>query len=68
MGHAGAFASLGEEPAESKAKALADAGVEVVQHPSEFAKVMPRLLHQAGRNVDKIVSRFPPSPYMYSYH
>ena len=44
LGHAGAFAGLGEASADFKAQALADAGVEVVQHPSQFASVMSTLL------------------------
>lgn len=49
MGHAGAFASLGEAPAEVKAKALSNVGVEVVDHPSQFGGVMTRLMNQSGR-------------------
>ena len=44
LGHAGAFAGLGEASAEFKAQALSAAGVEVVQHPSQFASVMSTLL------------------------
>ena len=55
MGHAGAFASLGEAPAEVKARALADAGVTMVDHPSQFGGVMKQLLAQSGRSRDKSV-------------
>jgi len=55
LGHAGAFAGLGEASAEFKAKALADAGVEVVEHPSQFPSIMSRLLPNNARSVDRSV-------------
>lgn len=56
MGHAGAFASLGEVSAEAKYKALEDAGVTMVNHPAKFGSVMKKILSQAGRNVGNAVS------------
>lgn len=56
MGHAGAFASLGEVSAEVKYKALEDAGVTMVNHPAKFGGVMKKILSQAGKDVGKIVS------------
>lgn len=55
MGHAGAFASLGEDSAEVKAKALADAGVAVVNHPSKFGSTLHKLLADSGREVGNSV-------------
>lgn len=49
MGHAGAFASLGEPTAQEKAKALSNAGAEVIDHPSQFGGVMRKLMEQSGR-------------------
>jgi len=56
MGHAGAFASLGEVSAVAKHKALEDAGATMVSHPAKFGGVMKKLLAQAGRDVHQIVS------------
>lgn len=50
MGHAGAFASLGEPSAEEKAKALMDVGVEVVDHPSKFGGLMRTTLEKSGKS------------------
>ncbi|KAI9841753.1 MAG: hypothetical protein M1837_000414 [Sclerophora amabilis] len=44
MGHAGAFAAPGEANAETKIKALEEAGVQIVNHPAIFGNVMKRLL------------------------
>nr|GAT53445.1 succinyl-CoA ligase subunit alpha [Mycena chlorophos] len=44
MGHAGAWLLRGESTAEDKYRALEDAGVRMVQHPSEFGVVMQELL------------------------
>lgn len=66
MGHAGAFASLGEDSAEVKAKALADAGAEVVDHPSQFGGVMKTLLEQSGRG--KYLRANAGSPQSRKYH
>ncbi|KAK8088216.1 hypothetical protein PG997_003177 [Apiospora hydei] len=44
MGHAGAFALPGEPDASAKAKALEDAGVAVINHPSRFGPVLKTLL------------------------
>lgn len=56
MGHAGAWTGIGEGMAESKSKALADAGVTIVDHPAKLGGVMKDILQQSGRNVRKIVS------------
>lgn len=56
MGHAGAFASLGEVSAQFKHDALADAGVTMVNHPAKFGGVMKQLLTQSGRDLSKFVS------------
>jgi len=55
MGHAGAWAGLGEGTAASKYKALEDAGVTMVDHPAKFGGVMKDILAKSGRNVKKIV-------------
>ncbi|KAK8055286.1 succinyl-CoA synthetase alpha subunit [Apiospora rasikravindrae] len=44
MGHAGAFALPGEPDASAKSKALEDAGVAVINHPSRFGPVLKTLL------------------------
>ena len=44
MGHAGAIVSRGVGTAESKVKALTDAGVEVAQFPSELAGIIKKKL------------------------
>ena len=44
MGHAGAYISRGEGNAMSKKLALRDAGVVMVDHPSDFGDGMKRLL------------------------
>jgi hypothetical protein len=56
MGHAGAWVGMGEGTAESKSKALADAGVTMVDHPAKLGGVMKDILAKSGRNVKKIVS------------
>ena len=56
MGHAGAWAGLGEGNSEAKYKALERAGVTMVDHPAKFGGVMKDILAKAGRNVRKIVS------------
>ncbi|KAF2265828.1 succinyl-CoA ligase subunit alpha [Lojkania enalia] len=55
MGHAGAWVGLGEGTAESKYKALENAGVTMVDHPAKFGSVMKDSLAKSGRNVKKIV-------------
>lgn len=50
MGHAGAFASLGESSSEAKHKALKDAGVKVVSHPTHFPDALRPLLSRAGQD------------------
>jgi succinyl-CoA synthetase alpha subunit len=62
MGHAGAFAGLGEVSADVKEKALSDAGVEIVQHPSQFGEVMLRLLRQSGGRLGLSEKSLPVSP------
>ncbi|PVI03528.1 succinyl-CoA ligase subunit alpha [Periconia macrospinosa] len=54
MGHAGAWTGIGEGTAESKAKALADAGVTIVDHPAKLGGVMKEMLQQSGRSVSRI--------------
>ncbi|KAH0299142.1 succinyl-CoA synthetase-like protein, partial [Aureobasidium melanogenum] len=54
MGHAGAWAGVGEPTAEEKYKILQDAGVTMVDHPEKFGNVMKGLLKQAGKDVSKI--------------
>lgn len=56
MGHAGAWTGIAEGTAESKAKALADVGVTIVDHPAKLGNVMKDILAKSGRNVKKIVS------------
>jgi succinyl-CoA synthetase alpha subunit len=55
MGHAGAWVGLGEGTAESKLKALENAGVTMVDHPAKFGVVVKEMLAKSGRNVKKIV-------------
>jgi succinyl-CoA synthetase alpha subunit len=57
MGHAGAWTGLGEGTAESKYKALENAGVTMVDHPAKFGNVMKDLLSKSGRSVRKIVRK-----------
>ncbi|KAI9669884.1 MAG: hypothetical protein M1831_006919 [Alyxoria varia] len=57
MGHAGAFASMGEVPAATKHKALNDAGVTMVSHPSKFAPVLKNLMSGSGRDPNILPSR-----------
>jgi succinyl-CoA synthetase alpha subunit len=56
MGHAGAWTGIGEGTAESKYKALENAGVTMVDHPAKFGGVMKDILAKSGRNVKNIVS------------
>lgn len=44
MGHAGATVRAGEKSAKAKVKALEDAGVVIVNHPSKFGEGMKNLL------------------------
>lgn len=44
MGHAGAIISGGEGTAESKMKAMADAGIHVVKSPAEIGETMAKVL------------------------
>lgn len=55
MGHAGAWMGIGEGTAESKYRALENAGVTMVDHPAKFGGVMKDMLANSGRNVSKIV-------------
>ena len=55
MGHAGAWTGLGEGSAESKYRALQNAGVTMVDHPAKFGNVMKAILAKSGRSVRKIV-------------
>ncbi|KAF1810373.1 hypothetical protein P152DRAFT_460489 [Eremomyces bilateralis CBS 781.70] len=54
MGHAGAWAAPGESSSWEKFRALENAGVAMVDHPSKFGGVMKTLLANSGRNVEKI--------------
>ncbi|KAF2473867.1 succinyl-CoA ligase-like protein subunit alpha [Lindgomyces ingoldianus] len=56
MGHAGAWTGLGEGTAESKYKALENAGVTMVDHPAKFGGVMKEILAISGRDGFKIQS------------
>ncbi|PGG95172.1 hypothetical protein AJ79_10211 [Helicocarpus griseus UAMH5409] len=49
MGHAGAWAAPGEPDAQTKIKALQDAGAVMVHHPEKFGEGMKTLLGNAGR-------------------
>ncbi|CBX94016.1 similar to succinyl-CoA ligase subunit alpha [Plenodomus lingam JN3] len=51
MGHAGAWAGLGEGTAESKYKALESAGVTMVDHPAKFGGVMKEIMAKAGQQI-----------------
>lgn len=55
MGHAGAWTGIAEGTAESKYKALENAGVTMVDHPTKFGGAMKDILAKSGRNVKKIV-------------
>lgn len=56
MGHAGAFASLGEDPAIVKHKDLEDAGVTMVSHPSKFPAALKTLIQRSGRDPTILVT------------
>ncbi|KAI9804277.1 MAG: hypothetical protein M1833_007084 [Piccolia ochrophora] len=58
MGHAGAFVAPGESDAVVKAKALTDAGVEVIRHPSQFGSRMKSLLETNPRPTSKSNTAF----------
>jgi succinyl-CoA synthetase alpha subunit len=60
MGHAGAWIGLGEGTAESKYRALENAGVTMVDHPAKFGGVMKDILAKPGRNVSKPVRSLSP--------
>jgi succinyl-CoA synthetase alpha subunit len=60
MGHAGAWVGLGEGTAESKYRALENAGVTMVDHPAKFGGVMKDILAKSGRNVSKTVRSLSP--------
>ena len=47
MGHAGAIISGGEGTAESKMKAMSDAGIHVVKSPAEIGETMAKVLGKA---------------------
>lgn len=48
MGHAGAWAGIGEPSAADKYKELRDAGATMVNHPAKFGRVMKALLSGKG--------------------
>ncbi|KAL9082022.1 MAG: hypothetical protein Q9159_006793 [Coniocarpon cinnabarinum] len=56
LGHAGAFASLGEAPAEVKHQALKDAGVTMVAHPTHFPAALSERLSRSGRDPAKMAA------------
>ena len=56
MGHAGAFASWGEEPSSAKHKALENAGVTLVSHPTKIPAALRSLSEKAGRDPATLVS------------
>lgn len=56
MGHAGAFAALGEADAAEKFKVLQNAGVTMVDHPEKFGPVMHQLLSATRRDLNRAVS------------
>ena len=49
MGHAGAIIRAGEMSAMSKVRALEEAGVNIVNHPSRFGEGMRQLLENRGQ-------------------
>lgn len=49
MGHAGAWAGIGEPSAQEKAKALEAAGAVLVEHPAKFGKVVQGLLARSRK-------------------
>ena len=57
MGHAGAFASLGEDPAQKKHRALQDAGVTMVSHPTHFPDALRSLPNTSSRILHSSASR-----------
>ncbi|KAK7538489.1 succinyl-CoA synthetase-like protein [Phyllosticta citribraziliensis] len=54
MGHAGAWIGPGENSADSKYRILQDAGAVMVDHPSQFGRVMKGLLAKSGPDVQEI--------------
>ncbi|KAI9727521.1 MAG: hypothetical protein M1828_006463 [Chrysothrix sp. TS-e1954] len=56
MGHAGAFAAIGEDTAEVKHKALEKAGVRMVSHPTQFPTVLRDVMTNAGRDTGKLTN------------
>lgn len=49
MGHAGAWAAPGEPGAQTKLKALQDAGAVIVDHPENFGEGMKTLLGNTAK-------------------
>jgi succinyl-CoA synthetase alpha subunit len=60
MGHAGAWVGLGEGTADSKSRALENAGVTIVDHPAKFGGAMKEILAKSGGNTRKTVSSVSP--------
>lgn len=56
MGHAGAFANLGEVTSEVKMQAFKDAGAEVVRHPTEFPAAISRQMTDLGKDPSSLTS------------
>lgn len=58
MGHAGAWAAPGDPDAQTKIKALRDAGAVMVHHPENFGEGMKTLLsNMGGRPVFQVACR-----------
>lgn len=56
MGHAGAFAGLGDNDARTKFRLLEDAGVTMVNHPEKFGSAMKSLLSGSRPRTGQMVS------------
>lgn len=58
MGHAGAWAGLGDPDAQTKIRALQNAGAVMVDHPEKFGEGMRTLLtNVGGRPAFQVASR-----------
>ncbi|KAI1932275.1 hypothetical protein LOZ66_006926 [Ophidiomyces ophidiicola] len=67
MGHAGACAGPGEPAAQTKLKALQDAGAVIVDHPEKFGQGMKALLNNPQRPAFEAVTRMPITQQRRSY-
>lgn len=59
MGHAGALVSAGEKNALSKIRALEDAGVVIVNHPSKFGDGMKKFVDSTRSPNSSVSGEFP---------